>query len=192
MPRADELPPALQGFQQRNAVAIDDARFAQDFDNLVDAIFGRPRGFARRELDRLQRFDLPIALGILAATGRLPSNKLDSHEFAGELALTGDLRSIRGALVMTLKAHHEGRAFVLPEASAHEAALVRAAVVHPAKNLLAVCAHLAGRDTLSRCPVVESSPEWREHPDLSDVRGQSLAKRALQVAAAGEHSLLIL
>ena len=97
-----------------------------------------------------------------------------------------------GALAMTLKAHHEGRAFVLPEASAHEAALVRAAVVHPAKNLLAVCAHLAGRDTLSRCPVVESSPEWREHPDLSDVRGQSLAKRALQVAAAGEHSLLIL
>ena len=138
------------------------------------------------------RFDLPIALGILVATGQLPSNKLDSHEFAGELALTGDLRPIRGALAMTLKAHHDGRAFVLPEASAHEAALVRGAVVHPAKNLLAVCAHLAGREALPRCPVVESmASEQREHPDLREVRGQSLAKRALEVAAAGEHSLLM-
>lgn len=67
MPRADQLPPALQGFEQHNAVAIDDSRFAQDFDNLVDAIKGRPRGFARRELDRLQRGVRVLKLGSLAA-----------------------------------------------------------------------------------------------------------------------------
>src|SRR2546427_2614401 len=67
------------------------------------------------------RFDLPIALGILAASGQIPRTLMESHEFAGELALTGELRPIRGALAMTLKAHHDGRAFVLPEASAHEA-----------------------------------------------------------------------
>jgi len=137
------------------------------------------------------RFDLPIALGILAATGQLPATRLESHEFAGELALTGDLRPIRGALAMTLKAHHDGRAFVLPEACAHEAALVRGAIVHPAKNLLAVCAHVAGRETLSRCVASTTDPEECDRPELSDVRGQALAKRALEVAAAGEHSLLM-
>src|SRR6476661_5528729 len=71
------------------------------------------------------RFDLPIALGILVATGQLPCEPLVAHEFAGELALTGALRPIRGALAMTLGAHRDGRAFVLPTASAQEAALVR-------------------------------------------------------------------
>src|SRR5207237_9838662 len=97
------------------------------------------------------RFDLPIALGILAATGQIPADALEGYEFAGELALTGDLRPIRGALAMTLKAHRDGRAFVLPESSALEAALVRDAVVHPARSLLEVCAHLCGRETLPRC-----------------------------------------
>src|SRR5881227_320640 len=96
------------------------------------------------------RFDLPIALGILAATGQLPAAALAGYEFAGELALTGDLRPIRGALAMTLKAHRDGRAFVLPAESAEEAALVKDAVVHPARSLLAVCAHLTGRELLPR------------------------------------------
>src|SRR5262252_6736728 len=61
------------------------------------------------------RFDLPIAIGILAASEQVPGGRLAEYEFAGELALTGDLRPIRGALAMTLKAHHDGRAFVLPE-----------------------------------------------------------------------------
>src|SRR5438552_9906866 len=96
------------------------------------------------------RFDLPIALGILVATGQLPAAPLAAYEFAGELALTGDLRPIRGALAMTLKAHRDGRAFVLPAASAEEAALVRDAVVHPAQSLIDVCAHLTGRELLPR------------------------------------------
>jgi magnesium chelatase family protein len=138
------------------------------------------------------RFDLPIALGILAATGQVPATAFPVLEFAGELALTGELRSIRGALAMTLKAHRDGRAFVLPEASAREAALVRDAVVYPARDLLAVCAHLAGRNPLPRCAGEPSPGADAESADLSEVRGQAVAKRALEVAAAGGHSLLML
>ena len=96
------------------------------------------------------RFDLPIALGILAASSQLPVDALAPYEFAGELALTGVLRPIRGALAMTLGARRDGRAFVLPAESAVEAALVRDAVVYPATSLLAVCAHLAGREPRRR------------------------------------------
>ena len=102
------------------------------------------------------RFDLPIALGMLAATGQLPQAPLATHEFVGELALTGALRPIRGALAMTLGARRDGRAFVLPAESAFEAALVRDAVVYPATSLLAVCAHLAGREPIA--PLMASTP----------------------------------
>ena len=138
------------------------------------------------------RFDLPIALGILAATGQLPAAALAGYEFAGELALTGDLRPIRGALAMTLKAHRDGRAFVLPEASAAEAALVKDAIVHPAKSLLAVCAHVTGREPLSRFISARPIAGDATAPDLADVRGQAGPKRALEVAAAGGHSLVML
>jgi len=95
------------------------------------------------------RFDLPIALGILAATGQVPDDKFGELEFAGELALTGELRPIRGALAMTYRAHHSGRAFVLPEPNAAEAALVHDAAVYPARTLLQVCEHLDGKATLA-------------------------------------------
>jgi magnesium chelatase family protein len=137
------------------------------------------------------RFDLPIALGVLSATGQVPQSALNDYEFAGELALTGELRSIRGALAMVLAARGDGRAFVLPESSAAEAALVKDAVVHPARTLLDVCGHLCGRTVLPRlAPNEELAP--RQTPDLGDVRGQAHAKRALVIAAAGEHSLLLI
>jgi magnesium chelatase family protein len=137
------------------------------------------------------RYDLPIALGILAATGQIPGNDLSRYEFAGELALTGDLRAVRGALAMTLSARRDGRAFVLPEASASEAAMVQGATVFGAKSLLAVCAHLTARTPLTA--VVADAPcAQREGPDLTDVRGQAHAKRALEIAAAGGHSLLLM
>jgi magnesium chelatase family protein len=79
------------------------------------------------------RFDLPIALGILAATGQIPSAKLADYEYAGELALTGELRAIRGALAMTYHAASSGRAFILPQANAAEAALVEG-TVYPANR----------------------------------------------------------
>ena len=137
------------------------------------------------------RFDLPIALGILAATGQIPANALSQYEFAGELALTGELRAVRGALAMAMGASRDARMFVLPAVSAAEAAMVRGASIFGADSLLAVCAHLTGRTLLT--PAVPSSPAPRADVlALADVRGQAHAKRALEIAAAGAHSLLIL
>ncbi len=138
------------------------------------------------------RFDLPIALGILAASGQIPGKALNDYEFAGELSLSGDLRPIRGALAMVLASGRSGRSFVLPETSAREAALVGGVRVLTAKSLLGVCAHLTGQGELSECVAnAADAAEATDYPDLAEVRGQTQAKRALEIAAAGGHSILL-
>jgi magnesium chelatase family protein len=136
------------------------------------------------------RFDLAIALGILAASRQLPADDLARYQFAGELSLTGELRPVRGALAMAYGAAADNRIFVLPRGSAGEAALVTGTRVLEAASLLEVCAHLAGTQPLSS-PEPSAVPVAIAHPDLDDVRGQSQAKRALAVAAAGGHGLLM-
>lgn len=136
------------------------------------------------------RFDLPIALGLLIASGQLKGERLDRYEFAGELSLSGELRPVRGALAMCAALAGSAQAFVLPVASAAEAALVPGATVLPAANLLEVCAHLNGSRPLP--PQPDAPPlSATVYPDLSEVKGQAPAKRALEVAAAGGHSLLL-
>lgn len=140
------------------------------------------------------RFDLPIALGILAASGQIPDTALSDYEFAGELSLSGMLRPIRGALAMALAAGHTGRSFILPAASATEAALVHDAPVFGAHSLLEVCQHLRGETVLTACPAAsEHAPglSTNDLADLADVRGQTQARRVLEIAAAGAHSLLL-
>ncbi len=136
------------------------------------------------------RFDLPIAIGILVASGQIPPERLQEYEFAGELALTGELRPIRGALAMTYRAANSGRAFILPSANATEAALVEDAVVYPAQSLLQVAAHLAGNEPLSRF-VPQTEVVAPHYPDMREVKGQVQSKRALEIAAAGGHSVLM-
>src|SRR3989338_5754307 len=136
------------------------------------------------------RLDRPSALGIPAATGQIPADKLADYEYAGELALTGELRPIRGALAMTYRAVSSGRAFILPQANAAEAALVEDATVYPAQSLLQVAAHLAGRETMQ--PYISQPRIIAPHyPDMREVRGQAQAKRALEIAAAGGPSGLV-
>ena len=140
------------------------------------------------------RFDMPIALGILAATGQIPADKLDQYEWAGELALTGELRPIRGALAMTYGASRSGRAFILPQQNAAEAALVKEAEIYPAQSLLQICAHLTGREPLQRyleAPDSHAEAAFPSYPGWDEVKGQTHAKRALEIAAAGSHSVLL-
>ncbi len=140
------------------------------------------------------RFDLPIAIGILAASGQVAPEKLAEYEFAGELALSGLLRPVRGALAMAWQGMQAKRAFVLPEENAGQAAVMRGITVYGARSLGEVAAHLNGIEPLAQteCSVPQMPSEHGGQPDLCDVKGQHTARLALEIAAAGGHSLLMI
>jgi magnesium chelatase family protein len=140
------------------------------------------------------RFDLPIALGILAASKQIPMNALTDYEFAGELALSGELRAIHGTLPFALGTRKAKRALILPLFNAEEATLPGDNIVFAASHLLEVYGHLT-----KQSPLLAFTRKNRERfetkPsefDLRDVKGQPHAKRALEIAAAGGHSLLMM
>ena len=146
------------------------------------------------------RFDLPIALGILAASGQIDASRLAGHEFAGELSLSGELRPVRGALATSLALHTQGSTacLVLPPGSAEEAALVPGARVVRARHLLDVVQAFLPPGAEPPAPsegwaVLQAQPPRTPTggPDLADVKGQTAARRALEIAAAGGHGLLM-
>lgn len=134
------------------------------------------------------RYDLAIALGILAASGQLATEALAGWEFVGELALTGEIRGVDGALAAALAAGADGHRLLVAPGDGPEAALATNVDVRTARTLLEVCAALDGRKQLPRAEPAPS--QAAAPPDLADVRGQAHARRALEIAAAGSHHLL--
>jgi len=140
------------------------------------------------------RFDLPIALGILAAAGQIPVDELNNFECVGELGLSGELRGISGILPIALAARLANRALILPADNVQEAALPRDNVLYPVKNLQEIIQHFNQQEKLTAYVHEE---HWLPSMlpltlDLADIQGQAHAKRALEITAAGGHSLLML
>jgi magnesium chelatase family protein len=136
------------------------------------------------------RFDLAIAIGILVASKQLPESIIQDYEFAGELALNGELRSFTGALPLALAVKASQHKLCLSKANAKEAALVKDLEVYPATHLLQVCQHLMGKTIIEKCTYSAKVLE-QATPELFEIKGQYQAKRSLEIAAAGKHNILM-
>jgi magnesium chelatase family protein len=138
------------------------------------------------------RYDLAIALTILAASGQLSDGDLHDYEFLGELSLTGNIRGVRGVLPAALRASAESRTLIVPQINGKEAALSQSPRILIANSLNSVVAHLEGKVKLSNPRPVQRSQTLSSTLKLSDIKGQSYAKRALTIAATGGHNLLMI
>ena len=138
------------------------------------------------------RFDLPIALGILAASGQCNIEILETYEFAGELALGGQLRAIRGVLPFALAAFNAGSRLIIPKANADDVSLVKDLIAYKADTLSGVIHHLEAVEPLDKIQSRTQMPYYDQRVDLSDVKGQYHARRALEISASGRHNMLLM
>ncbi|MGR8979458.1 MAG: YifB family Mg chelatase-like AAA ATPase [Gammaproteobacteria bacterium] len=138
------------------------------------------------------RFDLAIALGILAASGQLACDRLDEFECVGELSLGGELRPVNGVLPVAIQVRNQQRKLILPKENTAEAALIKNAEIIPAGHLLEVCAHLTGQRLIEPGFIEHLAINEEDDIDFADVHGQFHIKRAFEIAAAGAHNLLML
>lgn len=188
-----------QGLPALTIVGLPEAAVRESKDRVRSAIINSGFEFPSRRLTINlapadlpkdgSRLDLPIALGILAASGQLNPNTLTEREFVGELALNGDLRSIHGVLAVARASHLAKRTLFVPLSNANEAARIPEAIVFGATSLKQLCEHLQNTHLLTATQA-QQLPVAINHLDMADVKGQHQARRALEIAAAGGHSLL--
>ncbi len=194
------LTPGLPAF---NLVGLPETAVRESKDRVRSAIINSGYEFPTRRITvnlapgdlpkQGTRFDLAIALGILAASGQINGAGLAAVECVGELALNGDLRPVGGILSAALSCKRAERAMLSAPGDDIQAALVRSLAVYAADTLDTACRHLNGSAPLAATPhSVPANPCSGEYPDLADVRGQYQGRRALEIAACGGHNLLML
>ena len=194
------LSPGLPAF---NLVGLPETAVRESKDRVRSAIINSGYEFPTRRITvnlapadlpkHGTRFDLAIALGILAASNQIPKSHLEAHECVAELALTGLLRPVRGILPAALATRDCDRAIVTAVGDDAEAALVSGLNVYAGTTLNAVCRHLNDAELMPKTAfVAKGVQDPIERGDLCDIRGQFQGKRALEIAASGGHNLLML